>query len=344
MAEHPEARGGQPGISLSVAAMAADVEDQPPETPHSDNFPVERPHVMDLPPEPSHGVELVGERPHFEEFSRAQPRWKDLFLERSHEEELSPGPSADPPGEANSGPHPERSRADVPWSITAIAERVETSRPFAAVAHHLEVPRPWRLLRTAAWSLGESIGLPFAAYLIANWAAGQTAGLISGLAAVWLTTVIRKAFTGAVPGLVMISAIMLTVQTVLVLATGETWIYLLQFPLAKFGLCLAFAKSAPTKKPLVAQLATEVVGLLHPSAHYPGLQRFFQRATWLWSVIFLSLACVMGVWVATEPITVFIFMSTIVTGAIVGAGICVSALWFWSVMRRLGLRLRFAPT
>ncbi len=242
-----------------------------------------------------------------------------------------------------------RTRSDAPWSLTAIAERVETSRPFAVVAQHLELPshlelpRPWRLLRTAAWSLGESIGLPFAAYLTANWAAGQTAGLIAGLAAVWLTTVARKTFTGSVPGLLTISAIMLTVQTGLVLATGATWVYLLQFPIAKFGLSVAFARSARTKQPLVAQLATEVVGLLHPSAHYPGLQRFFQRATWLWSAIFLALSSVMAVWVASEPITVFIFLSSVVTFAVVGAGICVSAVWFWSVLRRLGLRLRFAP-
>jgi hypothetical protein len=248
-----------------------------------------------------------------------------------------------PPGRRVHGQPSGRSRADAPWSLTHIAELVETSRPFAAVAQHLELPRPWRLLRTAAWSLGESIGLPLGAYLIANWAAGQTAGLVSGLAAVWLTTVIRKRFTGSVPGLLMISAIMLTVQTALVLATGATWIYLLQFPLAKFGLCVAFARSARTKQPMVAQLATEVVGLLHPSAHYPGLQRFFQRATWLWSAIFAALTCVMAVWVATEPITVFIYLSSVVTGALVMAGIGVSLLWFFTVLRRLGLRLRFAP-
>ena len=255
-----------------------------------------------------------------------------------------------PSGPAQQDWNADRPRPDAPWSINAIADRIEHSRPFAAVAQHLErpprhleLPRPWRLLRTAAWSLGESIGLPLGAYLIANWAAGQTAGLIAGLAAVWLTTVIRKALTGSVPGLVMISAIMMSVQTGLVLATGATWIYLLQFPLAKFSLFVAFARSARTQKPLVAQLATEVVGLLHPAAHYPGLQRFFQRATWLWSAIFLALTCVMGVWVATEPITVFIFLSTIVTGGLVAFGIGVSLLWLRSVMRRLGLRIRFAP-
>lgn len=251
-----------------------------------------------------------------------------------------PHPVRERPGE---DALPGRTRSEAPWSLTSIAERVETSRPFAVVAQNLELPRPWRLLRTAAWSLGESVGLPFGAYLIANWVAGQTAGLIAGLAAVWLATAARKVFTGAVPGLLMLSAIMLTLQTVLVLVTGATWIYLLQFPIAKFFLCLAFAKSAPTKKPLVAQLATEVVGLLHPSAHYPGLHRFFQRATWLWAAIFLALTCVMAVWVATEPITVFIFLSSVVTGGLVAAGAGVSALWFFRVLRSQGLRLRFAP-
>jgi hypothetical protein len=273
--------------------------------------------------------------------------WHKLSAMAEHPEAMAGQPGLSQPVTAVAHrveePPPGRPRPEAPWSFTAIAERVETSRPFAAVAQHVELPRPWRLLRTAAWSLGESVGLPFVAYLVANRVAGQTAGLISGLAAVWLITAARKAFTGSVPGLLTISAIMLTVQTALVLATGATWIYLLQFPIAKFGLCLAFARSAPTKKPLVAQLATEVVGLLHPSAHSPGLHRFFQKATWLWSAIFLALTCVMAVWVATEPITVFIFLSTVVTGGIVVTGAAVSALWFFSVLRRLGLRLRFAP-
>ncbi|HJZ27768.1 MAG TPA: hypothetical protein VJ370_15940 [Streptosporangiaceae bacterium] len=37
--------------------------------------------------------------------------------------------------------------------------------------------------------------------------------------------------------------------------------YLLQFPLANLALCVLFARNAPTRKPLVAQLAAEVVGL-----------------------------------------------------------------------------------
>ena len=52
-------------------------------------------------------------------------------------------------------------------------------------------------------------------------------GLVAGLAAIWLTVVIRKVATGSVPSLLMISAVVLTVQAAVVLATGELWLFLL---------------------------------------------------------------------------------------------------------------------
>jgi hypothetical protein len=50
----------------------------------------------------------------------------------------------------------------------------------------------------------------------------------------------------------------------------------------------------------------------------------------------------MGVMMVTEPFALFMLLSTLVTIGltVVGAGIC--ALWFFAVIRRLGLRLRFA--
>jgi hypothetical protein len=45
----------------------------------------------------------------------------------------------------------------------------------------------------------------------------------------------------------------------------------------------------------------------------------------------------------TEPAGIFVMLSTIATAALVVAGTGVSTLWFLQVLRRLGLRLRFAP-
>jgi hypothetical protein len=211
------------------------------------------------------------------------------------------------------------------------------------MAQDLEVPRPLRLLLTAGWSLTESAGLPVGAYVVAAWIDGRNAGLVAGLVATWLTAVIRKVATGSVPSLLTISALVLTVQTAMVLATGELWLFLLQFPLANLCMCVLFARTARGPDPLVARLAAEVVALRQPSTHHPGLHRFFQGATWLWAGIFLMLTAGLAVLMVTEPTRMFLMLSTAVTAALVVAGTGASTLWFLTVLRRLGLRLRFAP-
>jgi hypothetical protein len=200
-----------------------------------------------------------------------------------------------------------------------------------------------RLLLIAGWSLTESIGLPAAAYLAAARLDGRDAGLIAGLAAIWLTVIARKAVTGSVPGLLVISAAVLTVQTAVVLATGELWLFLLQFPLANLCMCVLFARTASGPRPLIAQLAAEVVALRQPATHHPGLHRFFQAATWLWAGIFLLLTAGLAVLMVTEPTSLFLTLSTVATIALVVARTAVRALWFRLVLRKLGLRLRFAP-
>ena len=208
---------------------------------------------------------------------------------------------------------------------------------------HLELPRPLRLLRTTVWSLLESAGLPVAAIAVAGWLGGRNAGLIAGLAAAWLLAAGRKIATGNVPSLLTISAMVLTLQTAMVLATGQIWLYLLQFPAANLVMCVLFARTARGPSPLVARLAAEVVALRQPATHHPGLHRFFQGATWLWAGIFLLLTAGLAVLMVTEPTGLFVALSTALTIALTVAGIGVSALWFRSVLRRFGLALRFAP-
>jgi hypothetical protein len=208
---------------------------------------------------------------------------------------------------------------------------------------HLELPRPLRLLRTTLWSLLESAGLPVAAVAVAGWLGGRNAGLIAGLGATWLLAAGRKIATGSVPSLLTISAAVLTLQTAMVLATGQIWLYLLQFPAANLVMCVLFARTARGPSPLVARLAAEVVALRQPSTHHPGLHRFFQGATWLWAGIFLLLTAGLAVLMVTEPTGLFVMASTVLTIALTVAGAGVSALWFRSVLRRFGLALRFAP-
>ena len=233
--------------------------------------------------------------------------------------------------------------------MTAVAVRTDHDEAILSraasvrAAGDLEVPRPLRLLLTASWSLAESAGLPVAAYVLASWADGRSAGMIAGLAAIWLATVVRKVVTGSVPGLLAISALVLTLQTAVVLVTGELWLFLLQFPLANLAMFVLFARTAGGPDPLVARLAAEVVALRQPGGHHPGLHRFFQGATWLWAGIFLLLTAGLAALMMTEPAGTFLMLCTVTTIALTVAGTGASALWFLAVLRKLGLRLRFAP-
>jgi hypothetical protein len=207
-----------------------------------------------------------------------------------------------------------------------------------AATEHLELPNPRRLIWTSAWTMAESVGLPFGTYIVVTDVVSPDAGLLAGTAVVWLLIALRKVVTRSVTTLLMISALVLTVQTVVAISTGYMWMFQLQFPLGNLAMCVMFARTAPTRKPLVAQLAAEVVALKQP---HPGLHRFFQGATWLWAGVFLLLTLGLAVMMETEPFKLFMLLSSVVTIGLtaVGAGICV--LWFLTVIRRLGLRLRF---
>lgn len=208
---------------------------------------------------------------------------------------------------------------------------------------HLDLPRPGRLLRTAGWSLVESIGLPALGYVLGYLLAGQNVAVLAGTGILWLTVLARKAVTGGVPGMVVVTAFAMTMQAALVIATGSVWLFLLAFPLSHLALAVLFAWTAPTAKPLIAQLAGEVVSLRQPEHHHHHcLHRFFQGATWLWAGVFFALTACMTVLMVTEPVKLFLVATTGATVGLIVVGVLASGFWFFAMLRRNGLRLRFA--
>ena len=203
----------------------------------------------------------------------------------------------------------------------------------------LELPHPKRLIWQAGWSIAESLGLPFGAYVVITDLVSPDAGLLAGTAVVWLLIAVRKLVTGTSSALLMISALILTVQTVVAISTGYLWMFELQFPLANLAMCVVFARTAPTRKPLVTQLASEIVALKEHD--HPGLHRFFQDATWFWAGLFLLLTLGLGFMMVTEPFRLFMLLSTMVTVGLTAFGAAFCAIWFFAVLRRLGLRLHF---
>lgn len=214
---------------------------------------------------------------------------------------------------------------------------------MAATLQNLELPRPVGLLRTAGWNFAESFGLPLVGYAIAAWLWGSDAGMLVMLVAVWVTAIVRKLTTGAVPGLVTISVIVLTVQGVIAVATGNLWIVLVHFPLANLALFVVFARSARGHSPLAARLAAEVIGLRTPATCQRRLHRFFQRVTMLWAGVFLLLAASLGALLALVPAVTYVPLWAVITIALIAAGVGVCVVWLRLELRKQGIGLCFAP-
>ncbi|HEY2268036.1 MAG TPA: hypothetical protein VGI96_35825 [Streptosporangiaceae bacterium] len=243
-----------------------------------------------------------------------------------------------------------RVRPDPPASIPVAGAALRPTDPAVPLASgvpgppgfgDLTLPAPARLALTAGWNLAESLGLPLLAYAVAARLGGQGPGMAAATVVIWLTAVVRKLLTDSVPGLLVVSGLVLTLQTALVLATGSMLLFLLQFPVANLALCILFAWTAPSGRPLVAQLAAEVVALRQPSDAHPGLARFFRGVTWLWAGIFAASTVGLAVLLAVEPAPVFLLFTTIVTVAGVVGGTLLSVLWFTRMLRHCGLRVRF---
>ena len=95
--------------------------------------------------------------------------------------------------------------------------------------------------------------------------------------------------------------------------------------------------SCVVRDPQVADLAAAI----QPATHHPGLHRFFQGATWLWAAIFLLLTAGLAVMMITGQNVPDALDRRYRRACRAGTG--ASTPWFLPVLRRLGLRLRFAP-
>jgi hypothetical protein len=214
---------------------------------------------------------------------------------------------------------------------------------MVAISESLELPKPVQLLRSTGWNLAESFGLPLGGYILASWLWGRQAGVIAMLVAIWVTAIVRKLCTGTVPGLVAISLIVLTLQGLVAVATGNLWIFLIHFPLANLGLCIVFAWTARGHSPLAERLAAEVIGLRTRALRQPRLHRFFQHVTLLWAGIFLLLAAALAGLLVVDPTVTYVPIWAAITVVLITAGIGVSTLWLRSVLRKLGIGLCFGP-
>src|SRR6187551_2790697 len=116
-----------------------------------------------------------------------------------------------------------------------------------------------------------------------------------------------RALTGRRPsGMLLLTAGVLTLRTVVALASHSTFIYFLQPVLTDLLIGTAFLASTLTARPVVARLAGDFYPLTAELHGRPAMRRLFRRLTLLWATALLAKAAVVYLLLLSQPLATFV--------------------------------------
>lgn len=194
--------------------------------------------------------------------------------------------------------------------------------------HSFEPPKLRSLAQHGLPSLIEGTLAPVAIFYGALWVVGMWGALIAAL--VWSYGAVARRILRRepVPGLVLVSALTITVRTAIAMATGSVFVYFLQPTLGTAALGLAFLGSMSMKRPLLQKLASDFLPVSPEFFTQPFVRRFFMRISLLWAMVMLSNAAVTTWMLVTLPVSTFVVTKTVASLLMIGTAIVFSVAWF----------------
>jgi hypothetical protein len=137
--------------------------------------------------------------------------------------------------------------------------------------------------------------------------------------------------------MLLLTAAVLTVRTVVTFAAQSTFIYFLQPVLTDLLIGTAFLVSTLTATPVVARLAGDFYPLTEELHARPGMQRLFRRLTLLWAVALLAKAAVVYTLLVSQPMGTFVLAKGIVVPVTNASCIAMTIVIATAVARHEGL-------
>jgi intracellular septation protein A len=160
-----------------------------------------------------------------------------------------------------------------------------------------------------------------------------------GASLVWSYGAIAvRALTGRrASGMLLLTAGVLTLRTVVALASHSTFIYFLQPVLTDLLIGTAFLASTVTARPVVARLAGDFYPLTDELHARPAMRRLFRRLTLLWAAALLAKAVVVYVLLVSQPLATFVLAKSILVPFSTASGFAMTVLAATAVARHEGL-------
>ena len=166
---------------------------------------------------------------------------------------------------------------------------VTNPAPAVDDAHHA-CPTLGAVVRRVSLSLLVACLIPAVLFYTTFVLAGVWTAILVALC--WsYGAIIWRAVTGrCTSGLLIITATLITLRTVVSLAAGSTFLYFLQPIISDMVVGTTFLLSLATARPLVARLAGDFYPMTEELRLRPRVQRLFRNLTVMWAVLCIGKA------------------------------------------------------
>lgn len=223
------------------------------------------------------------------------------------------------------------------------ADRVGVSVPLATVAPSvITVARPGQIAAHAGKTLLLASVLPMGLFYGTLAVAGLSSAIV--ITALWYYAgvAIRWRRKRKIVGATALGAALMTVRAVVGIWTGSAFVYFLQPVACTVATATSFAVTALAGRPLFERLAHDFVPVPDALSERLHAHRFFRSASLLWALMY-AINAVGTVWLlTTASLGSFLLLKTLLSPALTGATLAVTGLLLYRLLRREGIRLRWA--
>jgi hypothetical protein len=163
-------------------------------------------------------------------------------------------------------------------------------------------------------------------------------------ALVWsYTAVARRLVNGRqIPGLLVLTSVGLTTRTVVLICSGNTFVYFLQPIVGTMVTAGVFAVSVLIGRPLVARFASDFCPLSPEVESRPAVVALFRRLTYLWAGLNIAAAVTSLTLLMTLPVRLFVGTKTVAAWVITCTGVVVTVCTSVTTARTEGLETAVA--
>ena len=192
----------------------------------------------------------------------------------------------------------------------------------------IDLPGLGGMVRHAWPHILEGAVLPTIVFYIALWLTDVWGALIAATAWSYLGLIRRTFSKSRVGGLLLLTALTLTVRLAISALSGSPLVYFLQPAVAKLAVGVGLVASLGSAEPMLQRLTGDVVPMSSEISSRPCVRRFFKRAAIAWALVLAGHAA-FGVWLLfSVSIHSYVAIKMVANFVVKGGAVAGSMWWF----------------